>query len=317
MQDYLRPCLDSALSSPASDYEVVAVNDGSTDSSGKILQEYAKDFGGKLRIVSKENGGLGSARNAGMEVCRGEFVVFLDSDDFLAQGAVDEILSECEKNDFDILFFDQEYISGSGKSLMRFKGSNREGSFSFEEFPQILFSTPNAGNKIFRKRLFDESGISFPPRQWFEDVNSVYMLYPHCREMRYVSKAWNVHLQRSGSITNSGNAKRNLEMIDACSELLAYYKKLGIFEKYSEELEYCLFYNEFLTSIDRVNLIDYKSPVQDELKGAFVSGFPNYKENDYIKTMPRSHRLLTALISGGHYRLLNAVLKLNALRHRG
>ena len=312
VEKYLDNCLSSVVYPQLDDYEIILVNDGSTDSSAEIITDYKHRFPDLITVVNKENGGLGSARNAGLKVATGDFVVFLDSDDYLSSNAVPEILKECQQDDFDICFFDQAFYNEDGREVMRYKGAEKDGIFSFDAFPQILFSTPNAGNKIFRRSLFTDSGIEFPPRQWFEDVNSVYKLYLYANTMKYVPYAWNCHLQRTGSITHSKNTSRNLEMIDACEDLLSFYKSMG---KYCEELEYCIFYNELLTSVDRVNLIDKKSETQNTLIDWFLDNFPDYNKNKYIKSVPSKYKILIKLIFDRKFNLLNAILKINSLRH--
>ena len=308
VETYLRACLDSVVNEGIGNYEVIIVNDGSTDGSPEIIAQYASKFPGLINVVTKENGGLGSARNAGMDVAAGDYVVFLDSDDYLAENSVSEILEECRNGDFDICFFDQAFYNESGKRLMVVKGADKSGYFKFTDYPQILFHTPNAGNKIFRRSLFADHDISFPPRQWFEDINSVYKLYPYTENMKYIPKAWNCHLQREGSITHSTNTSRNLEMIDACRDLYDFY---SAFPQYFSEIEYCIYYNEFLTSIDRVNLIDKKSEIQGKLIDWYVETFPEYKGNNYFVNMPFKYKLLHSLIINRRFGLLNIVLKSN------
>lgn len=313
VEKFLSHCLDSVIyNNTELDYEIIAVNDGSTDTCPNILDSYVLKYPKLIRRVDKVNGGLGSARNAGLGIARGEYVIFLDSDDYLAENAIIQIIDIIDNNSFDICFFDQVFYNENGQEIMRYKGSEQYGSFSFESYPQILFQTPNAGNKIFRTSLFCDNGISFPPRQWFEDINSIYLLYPHANRMIYIPEGWNCHLQRSGSITNSKNADRNVEMISAAEDLLDYYSKLNLV---SDELEYCIFYNELLTSVDRVNLIDKTSAVQNMLLDWFLEHFPDYKDNKYIKGMPLKHKLLFKLILTRHYGLLNLILKFNAKRY--
>ena len=90
--EYLPACVDSALDPSGGDYEIILVNDGSTDDSGAVCEAYARRFPERIRTVTTENGGLGAARNVGLEMALGEFVLFLDSDDSLREGALAEIL---------------------------------------------------------------------------------------------------------------------------------------------------------------------------------------------------------------------------------
>ena len=93
-RDYLRACLDSVIIPELQDYEIILVNDGSTDDSGLIAAEYAGRYPERIRLIATENGGLGAARNIGLENARGEFLFFLDSDDRLCEGALPEMMAE-------------------------------------------------------------------------------------------------------------------------------------------------------------------------------------------------------------------------------
>ena len=95
VEKYLAQCLDSVLYPDMPEYEIVCVNDGSTDSSPAILSQYAAKYPGQIRIVNRPNGGLGAASNTGIENALGKYITFLDSDDYYAPGAVAEMLDAC------------------------------------------------------------------------------------------------------------------------------------------------------------------------------------------------------------------------------
>ena len=312
VEKYLSKCLDSVLGYDE-DYEVIAVNDGSTDSSESILKDYEEKYPDKLRVISIPNGGPGAARNRGIAEARGEYLSCLDSDDSYADNAIPEILEECRKG-FDICFFDFVNISESGRFISRTPGCSRaEGDFTLETNPGILFDLPSGTNKIFRTSFLRENGFEFPARVWFEDLRTTPKLYPFAKDMRYVEKGWYIYLQQSSSITHGTNTARNLEIIDAVEDLVRFYKDKGFYSRYSEELEYAVFYNELLTSIDRVNLIDRKSPVQDQLLDYYLENYPDYQNNRYFKTMPLKLKLIYQLIIRRRWLALNILLRANNL----
>ena len=311
VEKYLRQCLDSAVCPGGGDYEIVCVNDGSTDSSPRILREYEERYPGLIRVVTTENRGLGSASNTGIENARGSFIVFLDSDDYYAPGAVPEILGAC-REDTDLCIFDLQSVNDGGAPIGVNPGCRRaEGFFTLEEYPQLLFELPSRANKIFRRSLFAEHGISYPSRVWFEDYRTNPKLYTFCRKIRYIAKAWYCYRQQPDSITHGKNAERNLEIIDAAKDLLSWYRAAGLCDRYRNELEYSLYYNVVLTSTDRVNLIDPKSPVQEKLLAYYTGEFPDYQKNSYFRSMGKSYKLLHFLIAHRQYAALNALLRAN------
>lgn len=310
VQDYLAACLDSVIAPGLGDYEIIAVNDGSTDASPAILEEYASRFPGLVKPVTTPNGGLGHARNVGLSLSRGDYLLFLDSDDALSPGAPGEMLDALDGS-FDIGIFDFVSVDREGRELRYQKGCEKEGSFSFSAYPALLLSPPNAVNKIFRRALFINNGVSFPDREWFEDLATIPRLYLRAGTIRCLPHAWYRYLQRSGSITRSADAGRNLEMLKAIETVVSDYKQNGSFEMYHQELEAMAAYHELLTSSTRVNLIDPKSPVQDALQEDFLTRFPGWRENPYIRSWPKKHRLLLSLILHKRRMLLHGLLQLN------
>lgn len=310
VERYLAGCLDSVLYPEREDYEIVAVNDGSTDSSPAILADYVRRFPALIRRVDTPNGGLGHARNEGLAAARGDYLLFLDSDDTLAPGALPEML-EALSDEPDILIFDLLSVNEAGRPLGLMPGSAREGLFTLEEYPELLFDPPNACGKLFRAGLFLDTGIRFPDRLWFEDLYTVPKLYPLAGAIRAVRRPWYNYLIRGGSIMRARNTERNLEIIRAVDQVLDHYRRIGLYERYTPQLEFMAFYHELLTSSTRVNLIDARSPVQDELLRDFLGKFPRFEENPYVRSMPAKHKLLLRLILRRRRLTLHALMRLN------
>ena len=316
VEKYLRQCLDSVIVPGTDEYEIVCVNDGSTDGSAKILEEYSEKHPELVRVITTVNGGLGAASNNGIKAAKGEYVGFLDSDDYLVPGAVEEMLDACRSN-ADLIIFDFNEVNDQGNLITVKKGCSREeGVFTLESYPQLLFEYPSRANKLFKRALFEEHEIRYPSRVWFEDYRTNPKLYPLCRSIKYEGKAWYNYRQQENSITHGKNTERNLEIIDAAEDLLLYYEQKGLFEKNREELEYSVFYNVLLTSTDRVNLINPKSDVQGKLLEYMRSRFPDYEKNRYVREMGMKYRLLHLLIKNRWYGLLHTVLTANGRRKR-
>lgn len=311
VEKYLRKCLDSAIDPSSEDYEIITVNDGSTDTSADILDEYAKKYPGLIRVITKENGGLGSARNAAIGPAEGEFLYFLDSDDSLSPNAVAEMLDTLRSSTFDICLFDAAAFNEAGKKLEDISGGSKEGSFRFEESPDILLRRMNVGTKIFRRTLFTENGIRFRDREWYEDMSCVPILYALADRIFYRKSAWYNYLTRQGSIMNSGTLARNLEIISAVEATNSYYREHGLFEKYHNELEYMCFYNVLIAATVRVNLVDPDTPLQDRLLEYFTEAFPNYRQNPYVKAAPAKYRLLDQLITARKHRAIHLLMTIN------
>ena len=313
-EKYLARCLDSLILKGYGDncgqYEIIAVNDGSSDGSRGIMEDYERQFPGLVRPLDTPNGGLGHARNVGMAAAQGEYLLFVDSDDWLAEGAMEEILEAVEMP-FDVGIFDFVHVDQEGRELASFSGCNREGMFTLAEHPTLLHSPLNSCNKIWRRSLFTGNGFTFPVRLWYEDVATTPNLWLQAKAICYFPRPWYCYLQRLGSITNTRTAERNLEMITAFDMVLDYYRSQGAYDRYHEELEYMAFYHAYLTSITRVNLIDPTSGIQERLLDNFVTKFPAYRGNRYYLAAPQKYKLLDRLMRKKQWRLVNLLMTTN------
>lgn len=318
VEDYIAKCLDSVVEPGRQqlaaglepDYEVIIVNDGTQDRSAEIAEGYVRDCPGLVQLISIENSGQGQARNVGIDAAAGEFLYFIDSDDYLIPGGMEELLALTEK-DFDICIFDSIAVNTEGQDLKYMPGCKRQENLSLEEYPELLLEGPDVWNKIFRRRLFTDNGIRFTPRVWFEDLRTVQKLYAFTDRVFYVPKALHRYVQRPGSVTNTQKVGRNLEIIPAVDELIDFYKAQGRYEELKDVLEYLAFHCIFLTSSVRANLADWKSPVQEELMQDFLRKFPDYRKNPYVQAMSRQHKLLDRLLRRRMRLCVHVLMKLN------
>ena len=295
VERYLPHCLESLLSDRQEEYEILLINDGSTDGSLAVCESYQKRFPSLISITTTDNHGQGHARNLGIERARGEYLYFIDSDDYLAPGGLEGILS-CLEEDFDICIFDSIAVNVAGRELKAMPGCSCGGRLTLTDSPDLLLQGPDVWNKIFRRSLWLDSGVRFPSGVWFEDLATVPKLYAFTDRILYIPKAWHRYLQRYDSVTNTSKAMRNLEIIPAVEELRSFYRAQGRWEELHDELDYLVFYCEFLTSSVRANLADWRSPAQEELMQDFLRKVPNYRENPYFQKISRKHRLLTWLL---------------------
>jgi CDP-glycerol glycerophosphotransferase (TagB/SpsB family)/glycosyltransferase involved in cell wall biosynthesis len=174
VQGYLPECLDSILGQDCTDFEIIAVDDCSPDESGAILDEYAKRDTRIHVIHLTENVGLGRARNAGLEKATGDYVLFLDSDDTLSDGALSAVRDRLEATgDPEILIFDyaRTYWDGRVRPNLRADLLKEEGpdTFSLAERPQLLDLLQIVWNKAYRRDFVTRTGLTFPPG-YYEDA---------------------------------------------------------------------------------------------------------------------------------------------------
>ena len=324
-QSWLPKCLDSMLPKGAErtgagseicpELELVCVNDGSTDGSGAILRDYAGRYPAFITLIETPNGGLGHARNAGLEAAKGEYVLFVDSDDWLSPGAAEEMLETLNRNPgVDAVVFDLMYVDGEGNELRCMRGTEHESEFSFASDPTFLFSPHNAVNKLWKRELFLASGIRFPDRMWFEDLATVPKLCLHLKRILPVRRAWYRYYQRPGSIMSAAQAARNLDMLSVAETVERYYRGENAFERYLPELTYKFWYEELLASVTRVNRIDLHSEIQRQLRDDYLRRYPEYRHSPYVRHAPLHLRLLADAICRGDWRVVRLMTDLNNKR---
>lgn len=149
---YLGQCLDSLLSQDLQDFEILCVDDGSTDSSAGILERYAVSYPGLIRIISQENGGAAAARNTGIEHAIGRCFIFIDADDWVSPRFIPDLLSLVESNGLDL---------AHGNGVCRFEDNRADLTIYSDDLPDTLMS----GRDVLRRRLADKTFLHFPVLQ--------------------------------------------------------------------------------------------------------------------------------------------------------
>lgn len=175
VEAYVRECIDSILSQSYTDWELILVDDGSTDSSGKICDSYVS-ADHRVKVFHKENGGLSSARNFGIDNSTGKLIFFIDSDDVLHKDALNHLISVKDKTQCDIAV--AAYVH-SDKYQFTEHGEPNISVYGFEDIlTKILYQSASfdncACNKLYSRRLFD--GLRFR-HVWLEDLDIFYRLY--------------------------------------------------------------------------------------------------------------------------------------------
>lgn len=315
-EKYLNKCVDSLLDTSFQDYEILLVDDGSTDGSPAMIDALARLHPDVIRAIHQENTGPGGARNNGIRSALGQFILFIDSDDYLTPQALDRLVP-CFDLDFDICIFDALSVRETGEMLQYLTGSKNRKPETLKDTPTLLLEMPAVWNKVFRKSLFTDHAIHFPDKAWSEDVRTVFKVYLHAEHIITLPEPLYNYVQRGSSIMHSSNCKRNLEIIDAINELSEYYRAHDALELYQNELEYVAFEHQLITASVRVAMADAKSPVLDQLREDFFSKYPDYSQNPYIQQISFNRKLPLLLIRSRHYGILRLIMRLNEKIKRG
>ena len=309
--EYLQGCIDSILANDCSDCEIILVNDGSTDGvCPGICDENAARHPGLIRVIHQENRGLGGARNTGLEAAKGEYVLFVDSDDTLAPETFSVLSSHIEKTHADIYSFNLYSHDGRGHRTLLETAPVHDGPFTLAENPEFLYSLPAAWARLWRRDLFINTGVRYPARVWFEDIRTSTKLFASASSIVTLPEALYYYLARPGSIMRSSNVKRSREILDAFDDILQWFEEKGIFERYEDQLCRLAIDHIRLAAVVRVIRQDVHSPLIKEFNHYMYAKFPQWEQNPYLSQLPAKHRLLLWLMDKKQYLLIKLLFKI-------
>lgn len=238
-EDYLKECLSSVLNQTFDDFEVICVNDGSTDSSLQILESYC-DSG--IKIIDQENRGLGAARNAALKQCNGEYVLFLDSDDYLDENALQELYQLASQKSLDLLMY--KLINFNNETLKQSKYRYFEMEFLDEIVGDNVFNWHDVKDRIFDMavtapaKLFKRDlikDLKFPENLIFEDTPFFYNVIFRAQRVYFYDNHLYHRRVRKESITNASfkDFSDCIEIYDIVEDDL---RAIGVYEEFSVKL---------------------------------------------------------------------------------
>lgn len=290
VEKYLRKCLDSLVSQTLKDIEIIIVNDGSPDNSDKIIDEYTKKFP-NFKSYIKENGGQASARNYGLKKASGEYIGFVDSDDYVESNMFEKLYNKAKSQDFDVVACDTNLIQ-NGQTMIISSLVEKDVNSKEEMKKQMINFYPVVWNKIYKRELFNKETY-FKEGVLFEDVEILYKLFPYIKSMGTVKEPLINYVQRENSTVNTFD-NRLYDYIDNWNGLIDFYQKHNLYDEYKEELEYCYVryvYATFIKGVSNFPYAKFKKAVDTAINNV-KSHFPNYKQNKYFDRSPKSKYLL-------------------------
>ena len=308
--DYLEKCVASVQAQTLEDWELLLVDDGSTDGCGALCDRLAGEDP-RVRAIHQENQGLGGARNTGIAAAQGEFLLLLDSDDWLAPEIAAHAVAAAERCGADMVLFGLRTEAEAGGPSREARESLPQGeAMTLAGRPDLLLTLPSAANKLYRRALFERTGARYPSRVWYEDLRTTPKLLAEARSVVYLDEIGYHYLQRAGSIMRGRDVARNGEILDAMDDLLAWFEEKGLSEKFWDELEYLALYHAYLMASARVIRLDRRDPLLGRLAAYVGERFPRYRENPYRARLTRNEKLLFSLLEKRQYALIGLLFKI-------
>lgn len=315
VEDYLDNCVQSILRQTYRELEIILVDDGSPDRCPQICDEYAQKDD-RIRVVHKENGGLGDARNAGVREATGKYLLYVDSDDRIREDLVSITVEAAEKAQADIVIFDYagEMPDGTKTDLFTFD-LPEDKVFSAEEEPAVIMRTCSAVNKLFRREFWVSAGLSFPAGRYYEDLATIPRLFVLAERIVYKKEVLYYYLTREGSITHSSDFSRNFaDRTRAVEEVLGFFRERGLEKRYRDELEYLVFENTWFVPSKEIVLNDRKSIYLGRFREYALGKYPKIESNRYVRELSGKNKILWTLLRRKMYAVMVLMSKLRQLR---
>ena len=305
VEKYLEKCINSLLSQTLEDIQIILVNDGSKDNSGNIAREYEKNNKDRVIYVEKENGGLSDARNYGLKYANGDFIAFLDSDDYIEKNAYEEMYNKAIEENADYVECD---------FIWEFPNKIRvDKQYPYKNKKEMLsFVRVVAWNKLIKRQLIIDNNLEFPKGLRYEDVEFTYKLIPFINKFAYVDKPFIHYVQREGSIANVQN-ERTAEIFTVLDNVIEFYKKNNIYEEYRDELEYNYARYLLCSSLKRMCKIKDKTIREKLLTESWERlnlNFPNWKENVILKTVNIGKNKYMRTVNKSTYKIYSKILEI-------
>lgn len=223
VENYIKKCVDSILSQTYKNLEIILVDDGSPDNCPQICDEYAQKDS-RIKVIHKENGGLSDARNAGIDISKGKFITFIDSDDYIEKDYVEVLYNSIKENASDMSIGSHKAIYDNGTILNKETGE-KSVLDAKTVLERILYDENidlSAWAKLYKTELFEE--IRYPKERVFEDAATTYKLVDKSKKISIVSKSIYNYIIRNNSITNYKFTKKKMDLIISTQEMCEYIK---------------------------------------------------------------------------------------------
>ena len=287
---YLNQCISSIANQTLKDIEIIAINDGSTDNSLNALDELSCKYKGKLKIFTKENGGAGSARNIGIENANGEFIKFVDADDYLKVDILERMYSIAKENKVSLVRGNYQTIVGPFKMEDKCSWSDIKGSQIIDvrkNKDYIVTETPEIGNKLVSRDLIGD--LRFPEKTKWEDLAIMPVVIASSEKIFHMDEpVYNYRVNMNTTIKDFINKIPNILDIIKCVDNIETQMQLkGLSEEYKEQIQ-SLYILHTLFRVENAMLwVNFphnkKEIIISSLLGMLDAKYPNWQDNRIVK----------------------------------
>ncbi len=288
VEQYLEECLQSLAAQTLQDMEVLIVNDGSTDHSPEIAQKFVSEHPDRFVLLHKPNGGLSDARNYGVRYAKGQYIAFLDSDDFVEPELYEKLLNKIEEG-YDVVVTDIEYWYTEVSCRFVMKGLTDWPVKDVQK--RAMLSPMFAWNKLYRADFFTEKGLAYPLNTWYEDIPVTTMIFAQTSKIGYLQECLIHYRQREGSIMQNNDSPRLVEIFGIMELLRKNFTENGCTDRFRNELEYLHVEHLRLYGMFRFIRSNHWAEYYESSQEVMRTYYPDWKKNPYIKYLNTKNRV--------------------------
>lgn len=282
VEKYLKNCIETIINQTYKNIEIILVDDGSTDNCPKICDEYRKKDS-RIKVIHKKNGGLSDARNQGLKLSRGEYICFIDSDDFIDKRFIEILYKECCLNNAEIamckyekVLENEEVVEDKGKSYKKETISGRDSIIGIYEGKIVDFGFV-AWNKLYKRKLFENNNIDYPFGKYNEDTFTTFRLLYNSKKVVKIDLSLYYYRIRIGSIMKSKmTTKKITDHVDADIYNIEYYKEKK--DEYLLKLSLNYFFRDIILLLKKIDKKDKKN-----IEKYYIKYWENYSKKIKFK----------------------------------
>ena len=301
---YLDKCIKSLLNQTIDSIEIILVNDASPDRSIDILRKYEKENKNIIVIDSEQNKRQGGARNLGIDIAKGEYIAFVDSDDWVCESMYEKLYNLAKEEGADIV--DCDYSSATETEIVKrhiSKSLSDIGIMNKEKYKSAILNISPIWSKIYKRSIFSDNNIRFPEHILYEDIALMALPLMFANKISKVSQHLYYYRVDNISTTRSINNFNYFDRLEASRFFLDLFKKHNLYNTYKEEVDF-IFVDFFLTMTIRGCMKRFNPPLPQkivEIKTEIDSFLPTYKKNKYFKRMKLSRRFRVCRLANFPY----------------
>lgn len=310
-------CLDSLVNQTIDNYEIIAVDDASTDNSLEILEQYKEKYPEKFRVYSyPDNRHQGGARNEGLRHAFGDWIAFIDSDDWVSPDYYEKLVEKGEETGADMVGSHYTITNEHSFVVNKVCQSNtpdQTGEIDTEKRKLLILNPASMVMKIYKREMIYKNSLSFPEHIFYEDNGAAPIWMMYVKHFELVDGPLYYYYMRSDSTIHTVTKERSIDRLTSMEIMLSECRRRGFYEEYKEEIEAAFIRLYYSNTLFGYMIACKKTELSfvEKIKTGMLTYFPNFTSNKYYASIPdeEQKRMTTLLIKNTrtfyvYYRLL-------------